>query len=227
MSPFDSLGFLLLLLLTFSSGCTKKLSNEVTAICLVENRPCLKGKALVEITTNRGIIHLELNGDAAPVTAGNFLDLVNKGVYENTVFHRVIKTPSPFILQGGDPLSKSLNTPEINYGKGSFIDPKNGQIRFIPLEIKLKTEDAPRYNELITSAKQLSELTLPHQKGSVAMTRSQSLGSGSSQFYIALKSLPQLDGRYSVFGKVVEGMNVLEKIIEGDIILKTNLIKGN
>ena len=67
-------------------------------------------------------------------------------------FHRVIKIPTPFILQGGDPSSRDPNTPKIKYGKGSFIDPVSGQARFIPLEIKLKTEDAPRYNQLITSA---------------------------------------------------------------------------
>ena len=57
------------------------------------------------------------------------------------------------------------------------------------------------------------------------MARSQNPESGSAQFYIALKSLPELDGRYSVFGKVVNGMDILDKIKEGDIIIKTKYIR--
>ena len=168
---------------------------------------------------------MELDGENSPVTAGNFLDLINKGVYENTVFHRVIRIPAPFVVQGGDPMSKDPNTLKINYGKGSFIDPENGQVRFVPLEIKLKTEEFPRYNQLITNPRQLSELQLTHQKGSLAMARSQAPNSGSSQFYIALKPLPELDGRYSIFGKIIEGFDVLDEIREGDLILKTKIIQ--
>ena len=224
-NQFNLLGLFLVFLLGLS-GCVAKIPDEVSSVCLVKNRPCLKGKAVVQIMTNRGTIYLELDGDAAPVTAGNFLDLVNKGVYEKTVFHRVIKIPSPFVVKGGDPLSKDLNTSKINYGQGNFIDPTNGEVRFIPLEIKLTSEDVPRYNQIITNTRQLSELVLSHQRGSFAMARSQTLGSGSAQFYIALKPLPQLDGRYSVFGKIIEGFDVLDNLIEGDIILKTNLAQS-
>ena len=175
----------------------------------------------MEITTNRGVITFELDGEAAPVTAGNFLDLINKGVYEQTIFHRVIRKPSPFVAQAGDPLSKNPNTPKLDYGNGNFVDPKNGKVRLIPLEIKLKTEDSPRYNRLITNAKELSELQLHHHKGSLTMARSLALDSASSQFYISLKSLPELDGRYSVFGRIIKGLDVLDKIKEGDLIVKT------
>ena len=215
-----------MLLFLIPSSCSKKFTDEVNSVCLVKDRKCLKGKPVVVMITNRGTIYLELNGNAAPVTAGNFLDLVKKGVYENTVFHRVIRLPSPFIVQGGDPLSKNPNTPEINYGKGGFIDPNNGEVRLIPLEIKLKTEDSPRYNQLITSTRKLSELTLLHQKGSLSMARSEKLESASAQFYISLKPLPQLDGRYSVFGKIIEGIDVLDRIKEGDHIIKTYLKKN-
>ena len=51
------------------------------------------------------------------------------------------------------------------------------------------------------------------------MARSQSLNSGRIKFYITLKKLPELDGRYSVFGKVLEGMNIIDSIREGDVIL--------
>ena len=64
-----------------------------------------------------------------------------------------------------------------------------------------------RYNELITNIRELSDFQLIHKRGSLAMARSQALNSGSAQFYIALKELPELDGRYSVFGKVIEGID--------------------
>ncbi len=215
-----------LLLSPLTVGCSKKLNSNIPSLCLKGNIPCLQGKAIIEITTNRGVITLELDGLNSPVTAGNFLDLINKRVYDRTVFHRVIRMPVPFVVQGGDPMSKDPNTLKINYGKGSYIDPKDGQVRFIPLEIKLKSEEKPRYNQLVINPKQLSELELVHQKGSLAMARSQTPGSGSSQFYIALKPLPELDGRYSIFGKVIEGLSILDRIREGDIILKTKIIQN-
>jgi len=218
--------WLFLLLLPIISSCAKRPSVSIPSACLVGNNPCLQGKVIVEMVTNRGAITFELDGENSPVTAGNFLDLINKGVYDKTIFHRVIKIPSPFVVQGGDPFSKYPVTPEINYGKGSFISPKTGQARFIPLEIKLKTEDVPRYNQLITSPRELSQLQLVHQRGSLAMARSQTLNSGSAQFYIALKSLPELDGRYSVFGRIVGGMDVLDSLKEGDIILQATMIKN-
>ena len=217
--------FPLFLLLPITASCAKKFPNQIPSICLTGNVPCLQGKAIVEIKTNRGKITLELDGQSSPVTAGNFLDLVNKGVYEKTVFHRVIRMPAPFVVHGGDPLSKDPNTPKINYGKGGFIDPNNGQVRLIPLEIKLKTEITPRYNQFIIKPKQLSDLQLVHQRGSLAMARAQTPDSGSAQFYIALKSLPELDGRYSVFGKIIDGMNVLDKIREGDLIIETKFLR--
>ena len=207
-------------------SCSNRTSDSNTSPCLIGSAPCLQGKVTVEMITNRGTLVLELYGETSPITAGNFLDLINKGVYEGTIFHRVIKIPSPFVIQGGDPLSKDSTVPKINYGNGSFIDPNNGQARFIPLEIKLRSENYPRYNKLITIPRELSELQLIHERGSLAMARSQMLNSGSAQFYIALKPLPELDGRYSVFGRIVKGMSILDSIEEGDIILKTNIIKN-
>ena len=96
----------------------------------------------------------------------------------------------------------------------------NGQARYIPLEIKLRNEDLPRYNKKITNPSELKNLQLRHKKGSIAMARSNKLNSASAQFYFALKSLPELDGRYSIFGKVINGMETLEKIEKGDLIFK-------
>ena len=86
--------------------------------------------------------------------------------------------------------------------------------------MKLKSEDLPRYNELIQSQKELSDLQVTHQRGSLSMARGQSLNSASAQFYISLRSLPELDGRYTVFGKLVKGVSLLDEIKEGDFIVK-------
>ncbi len=204
-------------------SCKKQIPIELSSICR-DNSPCLQGKAIIKITTNRGEIVLEVDGNSSPITAGNFLDLVNKGVYKGTVFHRVIKKPFPFIIQGGDPLSKNPKIAKTKVGTGNFIDRSNGQPRFIPLEIKLKSEQAPRYRQLITNPGELSQLQLPHKRGAIAMARSPSLNSASAQFYIALKALPELDGRFSVFGRVIKGMDIVDAIEEGDSILRTNLL---
>ena len=82
--------------------------------------PVFKGRPEVELTTTRGVVKLELDGDAAPVTAGNFVDLVKRGVYDGTVFHRVIREPVPFVVQGGDPTSSDPNTSKSQYGTGKF-----------------------------------------------------------------------------------------------------------
>ena len=205
-------------------GCNKANPESMQSFCEVGSRPCLYKSALVQMSTNRGSITFEIYGDLAPVTAGNFIDLVQKGVYDGTVFHRVIKTPVPFVVQGGDPLSKDARVSSKSYGTGSFIDPNTGQARFIPLEMKLRRDDSPRYSQLITNPGDLEQLHLTHQKGSLAMARSEQLDSGSAQFYIALKALPELDGRYSVFGSLIEGMDVLEEIEQGDFVQKVSVL---
>ncbi len=215
---------LLLLFLPAFGACSKYPANTYEEFCYSTSRACLTGKVLVRMITTRGIITLELDGDVSPITATNFLDLVQRGIYENTVFHRVIRTPSPFLVQGGDPTSKDPLTPKINYGNGNFIDSNSGEARFIPLEIKLKTKEQPIYNKLITNPTSLSDLELTHERGSIAMARSQKLGSGSAQFYIALKPLPELDGRYSVFGRIVDGLDVLDRIRQGDTVEKMYLL---
>ncbi|MEN9216523.1 MAG: peptidylprolyl isomerase, partial [Gloeomargarita sp. HHBFW_bins_162] len=63
--------------------------------------PCLNGKATVDMVVNGQTITLEINGEDAPVTAGNFVDLVQRGFYNNLTFHRVVREPQPFVVQGG------------------------------------------------------------------------------------------------------------------------------
>ena len=201
-------------------SCASSTTASIPVGCEQASSPCLQGKASVELTTSKGSITLELNGDAAPVTAGNFLDLVQRGAYNGTVFHRVVRDPVPFVVQGGDPSSSDPATPKSQYGTGSFVDPTTGQARFVPLELSFNGEDQPRYGRVVSNPTELVQLKLSHERGALAMARSQAPDSASAQFYIALKPLPELDGRYAVFGRVTQGLDVVDAIRQDDTIEK-------
>ncbi len=186
------------------------------------NRPRLEGSAAVNLNiqtaqANIQTITLYLEGDSAPLTAGNFVDLVLRGFYNGLSFQRVEKDPEPFIVQGGYPSSDSI---------GKFLDPETQRPRRIPLEIWVMGELHPRYNQLIDVTTTGAKLALPHKLGAIAMARSNAVDSGSSQFYITLSALPILDGRYAVFGYVTEGIEWVEKIEVGDKILSAEVIEG-
>ena len=181
--------------------------------------PRLEGKATVEMLINGGKVLIEVDGNNAPITAGNFVDLVEKGFYNGFKFHRVVKDTQPIVAQGGDPLGN---------GTGGYRDPKTGQSRNIPLEIKLEGENAPQYNKALGQQAGLpsTKVVLHHVRGAVAMARSQAPDSASSQFYFALSDLTFLDGDYAVFGNVTEGMDVVDKIKQGDKIEVAKVISG-
>lgn len=194
--------------------------------CEASATPCLRDTAVVALNTSRGEVRLQLDGRNAPLTAGQFVDLVRRGVYNGTVFHRVVREPVPFVVQGGDPLSAKPGVPVSQYGSGSFIDPSSGEPRLIPLELKVRSESRPRYGEPLTSPLATRQLTLTHSRGAVAMARSEDPNSASAQFYIALEALPELDGRYAVFGRVIQGMDVVDRIEQGDRLLSARLVEG-
>jgi len=213
------------LLLVSPHGCAAERPTQELG-CAHASTPCLKGDASVELTTSRGRMRIEVDGDAAPLTAGNFVDLVRRGVYNGTVFHRVVREPIPFVVQGGDPQSVDAKLPPDQLGTGSFIDPGTAQPRLIPLELFLQGEASPRYGQITAGPGQQSKLKLPHQRGSLAMARSEDPNSASAQFYIALRALPELDGRYAVFGRVTQGMEVVDQIKQGDRLISAKLVQG-
>ncbi|WP_341525615.1 peptidylprolyl isomerase [Nostoc sp. UHCC 0302] len=186
--------------------------------------PRLEGKATVVITVKGSPITVEVDGTNAPITAGNFVDLVQKGVYDGLAFHRVVRDPQPFVVQGGDPQSKDPKFPVARLGTGSYTDPKTGRERYIPLEIKPKGAATPEYNKPFDATARPVELA--HKLGAVAMARSQQPDSASSQFYFALADLPFLDGSYAVFGNVTQGFDVVNKIQQGDRIDSAKVTQG-
>jgi len=188
--------------------------------------PRLEGKATVVLKVNGSPITIEVNGTDAPVTAGNFVDLVQRDVYDGLVFHRVVREPQPFVVQGGDPQGKDPSFPVEGLGTGSFIDPDTSQSRYVPLEIKPEGAAEPIYSKTLEKAGVSKPPVLRHTLGAVAMARSSPPDSASSQFYIALTELPFLDGSYAVFGYVTEGMDVVDKIQQGDRIESAEVTKG-
>jgi peptidyl-prolyl cis-trans isomerase B (cyclophilin B) len=187
----------------------------------MKDLPRLEGKATVVITVKGAPITIEVDGVNAPITAGNFVDLVQKGVYDGLVFHRVVRDPQPFVVQGGDPQSKDPKVPANRLGTGGYIDPKIGTERRIPLEIKPEGAEEPVYSQTIAR-----KPVLTHKQGAVAMARSQLPDSASSQFYFALADLGFLDGSYAVFGYVTDGFDVVNKIDQGDRIDSAKITKG-
>ena len=189
------------------------------------NLPKLEGKAVVEMVVRGSTITIELDGEDAPITAGNFADLVQKGVYDGLTFHRVVTEPRPFVAQGGDPQSKDPKFDGV-LGTGSYTDPKTGKERLIPLEIKPEGAKEPIYGETFSAAKVDKEPVLTHQRGVIAMARAQDPNSASSQFYITLADLGFLDGNYAVFGRVTKGMEAVDKIKQGDRITSAKIVSG-
>lgn len=148
--------------------------------------------AILRVDLNGAVrpIVVELYPEDAPRTVANFKDKVLAGHYDGMAFHRVIPR---FAVQTGDPLSKD-DALRDEWGTG-------GNEETLPAEIKLK-----------------------HQKGAVAMARlsanNPAKRSSASQFYITLTQQSRLDGDYTVFGQVVQGMDVLDDM--GKVVVDSN-----
>lgn len=128
-----------------------------------------------------GVITLELDAKAAPITVANFEKLVKEGFYDGLIFHRVI---AGFMIQGGDPTGTGMGGSEETI-KGEFaINGVNNPIR--------------------------------HERGVISMARTQVPDSASSQFFICHADAFFLDGQYAAFGKVVDGIEVVDKIAAVD-----------
>lgn len=187
--------------------------------------PRLEGKATVEMVVGNKPITIEVDGDQAPYTAGNFVDLAEKGVYDGTIFHRVVRSPDPFVVQGGDPQSTDPNVPTSQLGTGSYVDTETGEPRLIPLEILPEDAAEPVYGKTLSEADVSAAPALPHRRGAVAMARS-GVNTASAQFYITLADLAFLDGDYAVFGYVTDGMDVVDNIQMGDVITSVTVKSG-
>lgn len=142
----------------------------------------LLSKPVVTIEMMNGeAIEIELYPEIAPNTVNNFIDLVEKGYYDELIFHRVI---NGFMIQGGCPDGTGMGGPGYSI-KGEFKS--NGFAN-----------------------------DLKHDKGIISMARAMDPNSAGSQFFIMHKKSPHLDGSYAAFGKVIAGIEVVDRIATTD-----------
>jgi peptidylprolyl isomerase len=138
----------------------------------------------VLLTTSMGNIVIELRDDM-PITTENFKKLVQQGVYDDTIFHRVI---DGFMIQGGDPTRTGYGDPTIPNIQDEFTDNNK------------------------------------NERGAIAMANTGDPNSGSSQFFINVvnNSNEDFDAHYPVFGKVIEGMDVVDQIAKVEVDVTSN-----
>ena len=135
-----------------------------------------------------GDVKIELFEDVAPNHVKRIKELADSGQYDNVVFHRVI---DGFMAQTGD----------VQFGNSSN---DNFDIR----RAGTGNSNLPDLKEEFNS--------LPHDRGTLSMARTSDPNSANSQFFICFKPAPFLDRQYTVFGKVIEGMEIVDKIKRGD-----------
>jgi peptidyl-prolyl cis-trans isomerase B (cyclophilin B) len=152
--------------------------------------------AQAKFQTNKGDFTADLYADAAPGTVANFQKLVRDGFYNGIAFHRVIPE---FVVQGGDPLTKELGVDNPRVGTG-------GPGYTIPCETKGNPHT--------------------HQPGSLSMAHA-GKDTGGSQFFIVLdeNNTRHLNGVHTVFGRVVDGMDVVDRLERGDRMEKVSIVE--
>ena len=135
-----------------------------------------------------GDVKIEMFPDVAPNHVKRITELANNGNYDNVVFHRVIEG---FMAQTGD----------VQFGKSDSND-------FDLKRAGIGASDLPDLKQEFND--------LPHERGTVSMARSSSPDSANSQFFICFDQASHLDRQYTVFGKVIEGMEFVDMIKKGD-----------
>ena len=166
----------------------KYLINLIILINLIFFNNANSKENIMILKLKTGDVIIELFEDVAPKHVERIKKLANEGSYDNVVFHRVI---DGFMAQTGD----------VKFGNSSSnsFDIKRAGMGGSDLP-----DLAAEFNDL------------PHEKGTLSMARSSDPNSANSQFFICFKAAPFLDRQYTVFGKVVEGMEYVDMIKRGD-----------
>lgn len=179
---------------------------------------CQKGEQMVTIKTDFGNMVVKLY-DSTPTHRDNFVKLVKEGFYEDLLFHRVIKQ---FMIQGGDPNSKGAdqNTPLGSGGPGYQIDAEIGAYHFkgalsaarMPDQVNPEKKSSGSQFFIVQGYQvPAQELDRWEQQKGITYTEA------DRQRYTTDGGYPFLDGDYTVFGEVVEGLEVIDKIAEQNL----------
>ena len=145
-------------------------------------------KDIIHMTLKDGVVKIETRPDLAPKHVAQIKQLISEGQYDGVVFHRVI---DGFMAQTGD----------VKFGNS---ESKEFDLR----RAGMGGSDMPDLEQEFSS--------LPHDRGTLSMARAQDPNSANSQFFICFQAAPFLDRQYTVFGKVIEGMEFVDKIKRGD-----------
>ena len=166
----------------------KYLINTLIFISLIFFNNANSKENIMILKLKDGNVKIELYEDIAPKHVERIKKLANDGMYDGVVFHRVI---DGFMAQTGD----------VQFGNSSS---KNYDLK----KAGMGGSDLPDLKQEFNDT--------PHQKGTLSMARSQDPNSGNSQFFICFEAAPHLDRQYTVFGKVIEGMEFVNNITRGD-----------
>ena len=161
---------------------------KIILFLLIITNQSISEENLMILKLKDGDVKIELFPDVAPNHVKRIKELADSGKYDNVVFHRVI---DGFMAQTGD----------VQFGNsesGNFDLRRAG----------MGGSNLPDLNQEFSN--------LPHDRGTLSMARSSDPNSANSQFFICFKPAPFLDNQYTVFGKVIEGMEFVDKIKRGD-----------
>ncbi len=162
---------------------------------------------IVEMKTNNGIIKIKLFDSLVPKTVKNFIGLIEEGFYNNTVFHRVIKN---FMIQGGDPTGTGM-------GGKSIYDDKAFEDEFVDNLFNLRgaismANSGPNTNK--------SQFFIVQSKNVDKRLKKEMLDKYSEEIvneYIENGGTPWLDKHHTVFGQVIEGLDIIDKIADKNV----------
>ena len=166
----------------------KYLANIIFIISLIFFNNAYSKENIMILKLKDGDVKIEMFPDVAPNHVKRITDLANSGQYDHVVFHRVI---DGFMAQTGD----------VEFGKS---DSKDFDLR----RAGMGGSNLPDLKEEFSS--------VPHDRGTLSMARTSDPNSANSQFFICFKPAPFLDRQYTVFGKVIEGMEFVDKIKRGE-----------
>ncbi len=197
-------------------ACSFKKQIDSNYYCKKLNFSCIQSDKVVHFKTSKGNFKVKLFGKHNPVTVSNFMENIDNNIYVNQKFYKIINYPQVRFIHGGvNPENKLYIERKQNLNK---ISPS------IPLEIKFKEEIKPRYNYQIKNLNETENLVNTFESGSIAMVKSGKNMSSSTEFFFVTSKIPELDGRYSIFGKIIKGLDVLQKINKEDFIKEVKIL---
>ena len=197
------------------TACSFTNEKNTKYYCLKFKFNCVEENKIIHFKTTKGNFMVKLYGKDKPVTVSNFLENINNNVYVNQKFYKIIDYPQIKFIHGG------VNPENEFYTERN--ETLNKTISSIPLEIKFKKEIKPRYSYRIKNPGEAENLVNTFESGSIAMVKLGKSKSSSTEFFFVTSKIPELDGRYSIFGKIIKGLDVLEKINKEDYIKEVKI----